>query len=303
MITINNILNELESHSVKFCFEGDERTPIEGFSSLDNYKSGTITWAKNINAWNTSGTKEVACIVCRDDMSGLDSSRIIVDNPKRVFFMILDLLWGEDRTCPPIGVNTILGKSVLVGDNVVIGGNCCIDGDIKIGSGSVIGDNVTISGKVCIGNSCRIESGVVIGCSGGGFYLDEEGNPHRVPHFGGVIIGNRVEIGCNSVVDRGTIDDTVISDDVKITSLVAIGHNSFIGRSSVILSGAVVCGSAQVGERSYIAPGGIIKNHVCIGSNSLIGMNAVLEKNEESNSVIYKNKDNSCRFPDYRKLI
>ena len=126
----------------------------------------------------------------------------------------------------------------------------------------------------------------MIGADGFGFAFSDNGLPIKVEHFGGVIIGDRVEIGANTCIDRGTIDNTVIHDDVKIDNLVHIAHNVVLLRGAVVVAGAIICGSARMGEDSYVAPGGIVKNQLQVGNNALVGLGAVVTKPVDDGSVV-----------------
>lgn len=159
-------------------------------------------------------------------------------------------------------------------------------GNVKIGANTVIENNVSISNNVIIGAECMIHSGAVIGADGFGFAFDADGLPVKVEHFGGVIIGNRVEIGANTCIDRGTIDNTIIHSDVKIDNLVHIAHNVVLLKGAVVVAGAVICGSAQLGENSYVAPGGIVRNQLLVGDHAFVGLGAVVTKPVSEYSVV-----------------
>lgn len=303
-VRIHEILEFLDQNEYAYSFAGDSESFVFGFSSLTNYRPDTLTWIKNESALKDSKGGLLHCVILPKPFDGIAvSNQITVKNPKEVFFAVLDHFWGDKETHYGIGEGSYIGESVTLGRNVSVGRNCFIDGDVQIGDGTRIGNNVNIVNRVSIGSDCVIEHGTVIGIDGGGFSFDKDNIPHRVRHYGGVRIGDRVEIGCNCAVDRGTIDDTVIEDDVKITDLVQIGHNSVSGRGTIILSGAILCGSAIVGEKCYIAPGAVVRNHTEIGDNSFVGLNAVTEKPAEANSMIFRNRDNHVRVPNYRKLL
>ncbi len=303
-IRVAEILGLLDKKGYPYTFSGDAGDLVRGFSSLMNYKPDTLTWIKNEASLKDSKSDRLHCAILPKRFDGIAiGNRIVVDNPKEVFFAVLDHFWGDKETHCGIGEGSYIGESVTLGDRVSIGRHCFIEGDVRIGDGTRIGNNVNIVNRVSIGEDCVIEHGTVIGIDGGGFSFDKDNIPHRVRHYGGVKIGDRVEIGCNCAVDRGTIDDTVIEDDVKITDLVQIGHNSVSRRGTIILSGAILCGSAVVGEKCYIAPGAVVRNHTEIGDNSFVGLNAVTEKPASANSMIFRNRDNSVKVPNYRKLL
>lgn len=121
--------------------------------------------------------------------------------------------------------STAVIESKYIGKNVSIGHHCYIGPGVRIGEGVVIENNVSIKNNVAIGGNCLIHLSVCIGTDGFGFYMDEKWQPHKVDHYGGVTIGCDVEIGANTCIDRGTLDNTIIGNRVKIDNLCHISHN------------------------------------------------------------------------------
>jgi UDP-3-O-[3-hydroxymyristoyl] glucosamine N-acyltransferase len=144
---------------------------------------------------------------------------------------------------------------------------------------------VTIYDSVEIGRGCHFKHGTVIGDSGFGFQRDENGVPIRRPHLGRVIIGNDVELGANNTIDRGTIDDTIIQNNVKTDNLVHIAHNCEIGENTMLAAGVTLSGGVIIGKNCFIGTGVIIKQRVKIGDNVLIGIGSVVTKDIPPNEV------------------
>lgn len=159
-----------------------------------------------------------------------------------------------------IAQGAFVGDNVKLEENVKIHPGVVLMGDIKIGAGTEIFPNVTIYQNVEIGSRCRIHAGVVIGSDGFGYNF-KEGVHHKVWHFGGVRIGNDVEIGSNTTVDQGTFSPTIIKDMVKLDNVVHIAHNSYIGTGVIFCGQAATAGSATVGDytvlggKAGVAPG------------------------------------------------
>ncbi len=130
--------------------------------------------------------------------------------------------------------------------------------------------------QVFIGENCNIDLTAVIGGDGFGYEPDEEGNLILCPHLGHVIIGNNVDIGAYTCIDRGTVSSTVICSGTKIDNLVHIGHNCEIGENCAIIAGAVIGGSVKIGDNTFVGINVSIKEHVKIGSGCIIGMGAVV---------------------------
>ncbi|KAG7542050.1 Trimeric LpxA-like superfamily [Arabidopsis thaliana x Arabidopsis arenosa] len=168
--------------------------------------------------------------------------------------------------------NAVLGTEVHVGSGTVIGPS------VKIGPSTRIGYNVSIS-NCSIGDSCVIHNGVCIGQDGFGFYVDEHGNMVKKLQKLNVKIGNRVEIGANTCIDRGIWRDTVIEDDTKIDNLVQIGHNVIIGKCCLLCGQVGIAGSVTIGD--YVALGGraAVRDHVSIVSKVRLAANSCVTKN------------------------
>lgn len=153
----------------------------------------------------------------------------------------------------------------------------------------MIGNHVQMEGSVTIGDNCVISSEVVIGSTGFGYYRDLNGNNAVVPHIGGVRIGNNVDIGANTCIDRGTIDNTEIGDYTKIDNLCHIGHNVKIGKNVFVIALSMIGGSAVLEDEVYVAPGAKIMNQIHVGNNAFVGMGTVVIKDVEKNDVVVGN--------------
>lgn len=147
-----------------------------------------------------------------------------------------------------------------------------IDKGVRIGRGSVVGPFAVISSGVVIGEDCVIKPGAVIGEPGFGFERDDDGTPVRLVHFGRVIIGNRVEIGSHATLCRGTLDDTVIEDDVKIDDQVHVSHNCRIRRGAMIVACAELCGSVEIGAYAWIGPNSSVLQKIHVGERAFVGL-------------------------------
>jgi len=288
--SIFEILTFLTDENYKYEFSGNTSLVVEGFCPLSELKPGSITWIKDIAKFDltTVADPNVLLFVTGKttfdhDVSGYNL--IITDNPKVIYFEILNRFFVQPYRASGIAPTSVI-ETKKIGSNVSIGHNCYICEDVKIGDNVTIKNNVVIECPTRIGNDCYIESGVIIGTSGYGYYTGDENRPKKVPDFGGVIIGNRVSIGANTCIARGTLSDTIIGDDVKIDNLCHIAHNVRIGTRSYIIALSMLGGSCIVEEDAYIAPGAMIMNQTTIGRKSLVGMGAVVTKSIEENKVV-----------------
>nr|MBQ4456675.1 hypothetical protein [Clostridia bacterium] len=284
---LKTIAQWLTESGYQFSYKGDDSTEISGFASLGSCEAGKITWVKKQENYEKLEDRSGITVAVVQDGLDLDiPNQIIAGNSKEVFFGILHHFWGTEKKQGFVGTGTYISPDAEIDPTAYIGYNCSIDGKVKIGANTVIENNVSISNSVVIGDNCLVHSGVVIGADGFGFAFGDDGLPIKVEHFGGVIIGNRVEVGANTCIDRGTIENTVIYDDVKIDNLVHIAHNVVLQKGAVVVAGAIICGSAQLGEDSYVAPGGIVKNQLQVGNNAFVGLGAVVTKPVDEYSVV-----------------
>lgn len=301
-MNIQSVLEFLDTTGHEHIYHGEDALEFEGFSSLKNYKQGSLTWIGKKKAIpEECNFSSILIAVVQKGIEIPVKNQIIASNSKEVFFDILKGLFSSE-TERLQNTGSVIGKDVQFGRDVVIGCNCVFDGRIKIGDRTVIEHNVVIMNDVTIGDDCVIHSGTVIGKDGFGFSFDKENIPQKVTHFGGVRIGDRVEIGANCLVDRGTIDNTVVEDDVKIESLSIIPHNSWVKKGAMILS-AGLGGSCIIGEKSYLASRAVIKNQVSIGSNCFIGMNVVINESLADNMMVAKPGDKTIKIKDYRRFL
>lgn len=291
MIELSEVLDYLDDISIKYKFTGKDNLIINKYSSLNNLDSNCITWIKtqiNYKEEMLLGLRDVLLIVKSDleiKEDKIEVGIIRCDNPKEVFFSILNIFFPQEKYDNYISPNSIVNGNI-VGENVYIGHHCYIGKEVTIGDNIVIKNNVSIEGRVEIGKNAIIHSGVVIGSDGFGYYQNNSGKNIKVPHYGGVIIGEDVEIGANTCIDKGTLDNTVIGDYVKINNLCHIAHNVIVRQNCMITASCMISGSTIIGENSYIAPGVTIRNQLNIGENVFIGMGAVVVKDVEDNKVV-----------------
>lgn len=283
LVSIDNILEYLQKKDVEFLYKGDESLVVEGYSSLTHYRKGTLTWCKSKENW--SNLQDVRLCVVQDNVHISAKNQIVCKESKRVFFMLLDYFWGDEKNGGNrIGMNTVIGKNVEIGEGVIVGNNCSIEGNISIGPNTYISDNVVIKGKVKIGSNCIIQACSVIGEDGFGCYEDENHKKTMIKHYGGVQIGNDVFVGAHTNIAKGTLDDTIIYDGVKIAPSTHIGHNGCIGEDTLVICSQLY-GSVSVGKDAYIV-GSIVKNQTVIEDYAMVGMGSVVNKNVEKNKLV-----------------
>ncbi len=211
---------------------------------------------------------------------------IFSSNPYKAFALIAKQLYAKPHASAYISDRAVIGHEVVLAEGVTVKAGAVIDGKVFIGKGTTVGANAVVTDDVEIGEYCQIGPnatishakignqtiiypGVCIGQDGFGFASDSNGH-YKIPHIGQVIIGDDVEIGANTCIDRGTIEDTVIGSKCRIDNLVQIGHNVQIGRGSVIVSQVGIAGSAKIGANVTLAGQVGINGHVAIGDGTIV---------------------------------
>ncbi|MCT4552944.1 MAG: UDP-3-O-(3-hydroxymyristoyl)glucosamine N-acyltransferase [Alphaproteobacteria bacterium] len=183
-----------------------------------------------------------------------------------------------------IGHFSVIEKNVKIGKNVVIGNNVVIGAGVEIGDGSIIRDGATIRYSI-LGNYCVIDEGARLGTVGFGWASDARGHV-RVIHTGSVILGDFVEIGANTCIDRGVFEDSKISDGVKIDNLCQIAHNVNIGKHSILAGGCCIAGSVEMGSFVLVGGNTAISGHLKIEDGANIGgMSGVIGNVSSGSSV------------------
>lgn len=201
---------------------------------------------------------------------------IHVDNPKVALAEVGNHFF-VDKPIPGKHPTAIIDSEAKIGKDVTIGAYCVI-GKAVIGDGCVLDSNVRVYDDTVMGKGCVIKAGAVLGGAGFGYERDAEGNKFRFPQIGQLIMGDYVEVGANTCIDRGALADTIIGDYTKINNLCHIAHNNKIGRNVTITGCVNVSGSNVIDDDVWIAPNSSIRGWVHIGKGATAGMGAVVVK-------------------------
>jgi UDP-3-O-[3-hydroxymyristoyl] glucosamine N-acyltransferase len=226
-------------------------------------------------------TGAAAVILKAEDADQYDGNKLITSNPQVLFTKIATLLHPYPKhpaAIDPdakiaanvvpgdtvyIGANTVISTGCRLGQRVQVGANCFIGAGVEIGDDCVIHPGVCIHDKTRIGRDCIIQSGVVIGSDGFGL-ANDRGEWLRMPQIGRVIVGNNVDIGANSTIDRGSMDDTVLGNGVKLDNQVQIAHNVKVGDHTAMASFVGIAGSTRIGKRCMLGGRCNINGHIDI---------------------------------------
>ena len=275
---------------------GDPNLLINSVASLETAHQNSISFFNNPKYSDLlKSTKAAVVIVNRDDLPDRSGTSIVIDNPYLYFAKVSQLLnpskplKKEVHKSAIIHPSCILGQDIYIGPNVVIDENVSIDdgvvihagsmieADSVIGKASVIHPHVVIKANTVIGKNCTLYAGCVIGSDGFG-YAKDDNKWIAIPQTGRVILGDNVDIGSNSTIDRGTLDDTIISSGVKIDNLVQIGHNCMIGENTIIAGCVGIAGSAKIGKNCAIGGAAMILGHLSITDDVTISPGSMITR-------------------------
>ena len=283
--------------------KGDADLVIEKLGTLEKATQNQLSFLANAKYQNQlAGTSAGAVIVKTEELAQLVDNAIIVQNPYLAFAQISNLFvapahnWSGIHQSAVVSTNAIIAKNVtiapnvvidddvVIGENAIIGAGSVIGRGVKIGQGSHIYPNVTLYHNVVIGDSCIIHSSAVIGADGFGF-APNNGVWEKINQLGSVIIGNNVEIGASTTIDRGAIENTQIGQGVKIDNQVQIAHNVIIGDNTAIAASTAIAGSTKIGSSCTISGGVCIAGHLELADHvHITGMSMISNSIAEAGS-------------------
>ena len=273
---------------------GDANKVITGVGTLQNATADDISFLANSKYRHYLKETAAGCVIVSPaDAAEVSTNALVIADTYVAYAKTASLLYPEERTdigihpTAVIGTDTVIadsakiaaqvviGTNVSIGENVDIGPGCIIENGVAIGADSRLMANVTLCRKVRIGNRVRIHPGVVIGADGFGI-ANDKGHWLKIPQVGSVVIGDDVEIGANTTIDRGAIDDTIIGNGVKLDNQIQIGHNCTVGEHTVIAGCVGIAGSTHIGANCAIGGGTGIAGHIEIADGvQLTGMSMV----------------------------
>lgn len=329
------------SERLNLSCQGDANITITGLATLASAKAGQLSFLANprylSDLRNTSAS---AVIVAANMAEFCPASYLISPTPYLSYAQVSSLFATSTARRPGIhatavvdpsarvslsaevGANAVIGAGVQIGDGTIVGAGCVVGDHSVVGDNCLLYANVSIYHGVKIGDRVILHSGSVIGSDGFGFApagKDRSAtgkNWIKIHQLGGVILGDDVEIGANSAIDRGALDDTVLGNGVIIDNLVQIAHNVVIGNNTAIAGCSAIAGSSKIGNDCTIAGRVSILGHLTIADGTHITNNAVINKSiadggsYSSGSIMQKTeiwRKNAVRFSRlddmYRRLV
>jgi UDP-3-O-[3-hydroxymyristoyl] glucosamine N-acyltransferase len=245
---------------------GDPKQLIQKLGPLETAQADTLSFLSNPRYQAQLSASKAGCVIVSPSMASLAKVRgayIASDNPY-YYFARLTQFWKAQHLQddgPRVHPSAVIHPSAHVDDSARIGPLCVIERGARIGANTWLKSGVTVSEYCVLGQRCIVHAGAVIGADGFGFALFE-GRWEKIEQLGLVRIGDDVEIGANTCIDRGALDDTVIEDGVKLDNLVQIGHNVHIGAHTAMAGCAGVAGSARIGTNCTVGGGAVVLGHL-----------------------------------------
>jgi UDP-3-O-[3-hydroxymyristoyl] glucosamine N-acyltransferase len=269
---------------------GNTEQEISGIATLKAADKNQLTYIVSDKYKSALIESKAGCVILTKNLlDACPTNALVVDDAYLAFAKISHLFKPQIFHQPgthssaeinnaKIGANCCIGKNVILGKNTIIGANTVIEDNTTIGEHCNIGANITLLQKTQIGHHVIIEAGCVIGSEGFGNARDADKKWQSIAHLGNVIIGNHVSIGANTVIDRGTLDDTQICDGVRLDNLIHIAHNVIIGEDSAIAACVGIAGSANIGKRCMVGGMVGIMGHVKICDDVIINAKSAVDK-------------------------
>lgn len=313
-------------------FSGDGNIEISGPAKIESATEGQITFLANPKYKHFLAQTKASAVIVDNNIKDLEIPHIKVDNAYMGFLFVLKLFTPERElsfkgisqnaqinSTAVIGNDCNIAPFVYIGSDCAVGNNCTfypgvvILDNVKIGDNCIFYPNVSIREDCVVGNNAIFHNGVVVGSDGFGF-APKGDSYEKIPQLGNVIIGNNVEIGANSTIDRATMGSTIIKDGVKLDNLIQIAHNCIVGENTVMAAQAGVAGSTEIGRNVTIGGQVGVSGHIKVNDRTVVAAQSGISKDTEPNSILFgtpalpimqrKRIDVSLRhLPEYVKRI
>ena len=287
--------------------QGNPDKKVYRLSKIEEGTEGSLSFLANPKYINHLYKSQSSVVLVSNDFEpekGLSSTLIRVADPYAAFSKLLKYcnrvslnrtgiekpsFTGEKSSYGKniyLGAFSYLGNNVIIGNNVKIYPNTFIGDNVSIGDDTVLFSGVKVHSDSQIGMGCKFHSNVVIGSDGFGFAPNHENKYEKVPQIGNVVVGNHVEIGANTTIDRATLGSTTISNGVKLDNLIQIAHNVSIGENTVIASQVGIAGSTKIGKNCMIGGQVGIVGHITIGDNVKIAAQSGIGSDLKNGAIV-----------------
>ncbi|WP_421866841.1 UDP-3-O-(3-hydroxymyristoyl)glucosamine N-acyltransferase [Motiliproteus sp.] len=299
---------------------GDPEQPIHGVAALDKAGEADLTFLSNPRYRKSLAETTAAAVLIQPEHKELcPVAALIVEDPYLAYARISG--WFDQRPVPKAGVSAgawvdpsaevdetarlahgvVIEAGAIVGPNVEVGPNSVVGAGSRVGDDSRLGANVTLYHDVVVGKRCLIHSSAVIGADGFGFAREGE-RWVKIHQIGRVILGDDVEIGACSTVDRGAIEDTVVGNGVKIDNQVMVGHNVVIGEHTAMAGCSASAGSTKIGSRCTIGGGAGLSGHIEVADDVHLSGMAMVTKSLKEKGV-YSSGTGIMPYQQWRRNV
>ncbi|MFZ2393568.1 MAG: UDP-3-O-(3-hydroxymyristoyl)glucosamine N-acyltransferase [Rhodoferax sp.] len=247
---------------------GDASLLIEGLAPLESAQAGQLSFLSHPKYQHLLSASKAGCVIVSQQFQALAAARgacIVTDQPY-LYYARVTQLWKQTLAVPSgplIHPSAVIDPLARVHPSARIGPLCVVEAGAVVGARTVLKSRVTLGERCLVGERCIIHAGVVIGADGFGF-APNAGAWEKIEQLGAVRIGNDVEIGANTCIDRGALQDTVIEDGVKLDNLIQIGHNVHIGQHTAMAGCVGVAGTATIGAHCTVGGGAIVLGHLTL---------------------------------------
>jgi UDP-3-O-[3-hydroxymyristoyl] glucosamine N-acyltransferase len=248
---------------------GDRERTIDGLAPLESATPNQLSFLSNPKYFQQLAASRAACVIVGPAMrdAALARGDCIVAEQPYLYFARVTQLWKKAHGAQPgaaVHPSAVVHPDAVIDPTARIGALCVVEQGARIGAGTVLKARVTVAEGCIIGERCIVQPGAVIGGDGFGFAPDGDAW-EKIEQLGAVRIGNDVEIGANTCIDRGALADTVIEDGVKLDNLIQVGHNVRIGKQTAIAGCVGIAGSANIGAHCTIGGAAMILGHLTLG--------------------------------------
>lgn len=262
---------------------GDPAQPVEGLAPLDTAGPGHLSFLSNPKYRSQLEASKAGCVIVAPALREAAQARgacIVADDPY-LYFARLTQLWKRELpqpTGPAIHPSAVVDASATLGEGVRIGPLCVVERGARLGAGTELKARVHVGENCVLGERCIVHPGVVIGADGFGFAPVKGGGYEKIEQLGAVRIGNDVEIGANTCIDRGALGDTVLEDGVKLDNLIQVAHNVRIGRNTAVAACTGIAGSAVIGANCMIGGAARIQGHITIADGTFVSTGTFISR-------------------------
>ncbi len=322
----------LSQLAVRFGCElvGDPDKVVSSLGSLEEAGPESITFLSNPKfKGHLPGTRAGAVLLKAGDLADCPVAALVCDNPYTVYARVAQYLRPPRQVVPGIhasavvetgasvspgaqvGALSYVGQGAVIGEGVYIGPGCVVEEGASIGDDTRLVGRVYVGERVSIGKRCVLHPGCVLGADGFGLAPGAEGWV-KVPQLGSVQVGNDVEIGANTTVDRGALGDTVLEDDVRLDNLIMIAHNVHVGAHTAMAGSVKVSGSTRIGRHCQIAGDAGFAGHLSIADRVIVTARTFVNHSIHQEGSVYSGalpmdeagnwRRNSARFRQLDKL-